>query len=248
MKKTLLIGALFASGTLFAQCDISNVEGAWENVREDVDTQMDVTGPGIVGACKLTVNSTSDNGDRARLRDRSPSCESSFRASFIMNADSVGALANNQRNKVYNFQCNSNLNGGAVDCANTGIGQFRLQGDDGSNILRSFVTDEGPATVADNRRKFDVPVGAGDQTFEIHWVRASAPGAADGIFKMWHSGNTTELNPNVQFTDLQNYNYCVDQVNLGLIQPTNGWVGNHAGKDLIFDEYESRRLSGITVN
>jgi hypothetical protein len=249
LKLTLaIVGMTAASASFAGSCGPANL-AAWDNVREDVAGQMVVDAPGMEGsACKLNVNATTNTGDRSRVQDRSPACENSFRARFLINADNVGVLANNQRNKVFNIQCSTGQNGGAVNCANVGVVQLRLQGNDGTNIFRSFVTDTGPATAADNRRKFDIAVGSGDQPFEIQWIRASAPGAADGVFRMWANGNTTEASPDIEFTDLENRDYCIDQINLGLIAPTQAWSNNQTGVNLEFDEYESRRQTAIGLN
>ncbi|MCW8870309.1 MAG: hypothetical protein OQK49_06350 [Proteobacteria bacterium] len=248
LKVSFAVVSMAFTSMSFAQCDDTNL-AAWDNVREDAAGQMDVVAGGLDGTtCRLEVSATTDNAQRARLQDRSPSCESSFRGRFLINADNFGALANNQRNKVHNIQCNVNDNGGAVACANVGVLQLRLQGDNGTNIFRSFVTDEGPATAADNRRKFDVPVNSGEQAFEYQWIRASAPGASDGIFRMWANSNTTEASPDVEFTDLQNYNYCIDRMNLGIIAPTIGWANNQTNVKLQLDEYESRRQTPINLN
>jgi len=244
MKKILLIGALFASGASFAQCDITNAQNAWDNVREDVATQMDVVAPGMAGtACLLTVNSTASNADRARVQDRSPNCESSFRAHFLVNVDALGSLAANERTKLYNVQC---ITGDAGGCDGIGMVQLRLQGDGaGTNILRSFVAD---ANQADLRTRFDVPLVAGQNSVEIQWVRASSDAASDGIFRAWYPGNTVEAAPSFEVTNLDNFGYCVDQVNLGLIKATNAWATNKAGANINLDEYESRRVSAISLN
>lgn len=247
MKKILLIGALFASGASFAQCDITNAESAWDNVREDVATQMDVVGPGMDSTtCQLTVNSTASNADRARVQDRSPNCESSFRAHFLLDVDALGVLAANERTKAFNAQCITAQNGGAVDCNGIGAIQLRLQGDgSGNNILRSFVADENEP---DLRTRFDVPLTSGENSVELQWIRASSAAASDGVLRVWFPGNTVEANPSFEVTNVDNFGYCIDQVNLGLIKATNAWTANKAGVNIGFDEYESRRVSAISLN
>jgi len=65
---------------------------------------------------------------------------------------------------------------------------------------------------------------------------------------MWANSNTTEASPDVEFTDLQNYNYCIDRMNLGIIAPTIGWANNQTNVKLQLDEYESRRQTPINLN
>jgi hypothetical protein len=248
LKTSLVVMGMTLSSLAFAQCDDTNLD-AWDNVREDAAGQMDVVAGGLAGtACRLEVSATTDTAQRARVQDRTPACESSFRGRFLLNIDNLGVLADNQRNKLHNIQCNTADNGGAVACANVGVLQLRLQGDGGTNILRSFVTDEGPATVADNRRKFDVPVSSGEQAFEYQWIRESSDGAADGVFRMWANSNTTEASPDIEYTDLENFNYCIDRINLGLIQPTTAFSNNQTGVKIQIDEYESRRQTAIGLN
>jgi hypothetical protein len=228
-------------------CDDTNF-AAWDTFREDVAGMLDAVAPGMeTTACKAAFTPTANEAERSLLRDSSPACESSFRQRFLLNIDNWGTMGNVQRLKVHNAQCVTAQNGGAVACANTGVIQFRLQGNNGQNIMRSFVTDEGPATAADNRRKFDIPVNSGDQAFEYQWIRASGPGAADGVFRLWWNGNTVEASPDVEFTDMQNWNYCIDRVSLGMVSTNSFISSNQAGNALFIDEYESRRQTAIGV-
>ena len=249
MKKNILTlmtaAGLMAAGSAFAgpTCGDANL-APWFNVREDVAGQLDVVAPGLgATACTLQVNATATNTDRARVQDRSPQCETSFRAAFRFNADAVGTLASNERNKLFNVQCNNNTNGG-FGCPGVGVMQFRLQGDGANNnILRSFVSDENQG---DLRNRFDVPVASGENTLEIQWIQASSAGASDGVLRGWWN-NTTEASPDLEITNLNNGRYCIDQINLGIIGATNAWANNHAGENLLIDEYESRRQTGILV-
>lgn len=268
MKKLLLTSMLFSGAAVAGggACDISNAINAWDNVREDVATQMDVTAPGLEGtACKLTVNSTAANADRARVQDQTPSCEPSFRARFVFNADEVtaagslgnGAMERRDRNKLFNAQCitaqNGGSGGGGVDCNGIGVIQLRLQGDDviagepdhpGENILFSFVSDENQF---DFRKRFKMVLQPGMNVVEMEWQRASGPGVSDGVFRGWY--NNTALNsPDTEFTDLNNYNYCIDQVNLGLIKATQRWADAYEGLNIQIDEYEPRRQTPIGLN
>ncbi len=269
MKKLVLTSMLF-SGAAFAggTCDITNAQNAWDNVREDVATQMDVTAPGLEGtACKLVVNSTADNADRARVQDQTPACEASFRARFVFNADAVtaagslgnGAMERRDRNKLFNAQCitaapgNGGEGAGGADCAGIGVIQLRLQGDDfivnepdapGENILFSFVADENQF---DLRKRFKMVLQPGVNVVEMEWKRASGPGVSDGVFRGWYN-NTALATPDTEFTDLNNYNYCIDQTNLGLIKATQRWANAYEGLNIEIDEYESRRQTPIGLN
>ena len=249
ITKCVFVSCLMLSANAFAQCDDTNF-AAWSDAREDVAGQLEAVAPGLSAtACKMQVQSTADPAERARVQDDSPQCESSYRARFVFDITALGQLPSAERAKVYNAQCNTTLNGNAVACSNTGVVQFKLKGatDESSNIFRSFVIDEGVAN-ADNRRKFDIPAGSGEQEVEIQWVRASADGVADGQFRAWWGGNTTEATPDLVYTDLENFNNCIDRTNLGLISGNASFAAGNTGLNLFFDEFESRRQTGIGVN
>lgn len=253
MYKLVGLCSLMFSANVFAQCDDTNFD-AWTSAREDVAGSLEATAPGMAGTgCKMEAIALVDRDQRARVQDQSPQCENTYRARFLINVDNLGQLATNQRNKVFNAQCRQGLAGHdpAVTCSNTGVVQLKLQGNDtaDANIFRSFVIDENPVvTAADHRRKFDVTVSSGDQAFEIQYVRASGPGVLDGQFRLWANGNTDESSPDIEYTDLDNHNTCIDAANLGSVGPNNNFVTGSAGASILFDEFESRRVTGIGVN
>ena len=76
-----------------------------------------------------------------------------------------------------------------------------------------------------------LPITASAHTVEVRWVRASAPGAEDGIFAMWIDGDLKALQ-----TTLDNDVSTVDFVRLGALSVKTGAAGT-----LYFDEFESRR-------
>ena len=251
VTKMVLAASLLVSANAFAQCSDANF-AAWDDVREDVAGTLEAVAPGLSGTtCTMEATSTASDADRARVQDDSPQCESSYRARFVYDMSAMGQMASAERVKVWNFQCNTTLNGGAATCPNVGVFQLKLKGDNSGtgNIFRSFVTDEGVAN-ADNRRKFDIPVGvsAGEEVLEIAWTQASAPGVADGTLRVWFNGNTTEASPDIEYTDLDNGNYCVDRTNLGLIKGNATFAAGQNGNPMLFDEFESRRTTGIGVN
>jgi len=251
MKKLLitsLVGLAFSTG-VFGACTttIADVESAWDRVRIDNPSQMSLGDPGFEGTdCKLLVNATAggtgSNTDIARLQDRSPSCETSFRARFLVDFDALGVLANNQRNKLYTAQCVPAQNGGT--CTGTGVIQYKIRGNGGTNDIQAWVSDENQP---DLRNRFNLPVQAGVNTYELQWVQATAPGASNGIFRAW-ANNSTLGSPDVEITNLKNSGYCIDQVNLGMFKPTRAWANNKTGLNIGIDEYESRRQTPIGLN
>jgi len=251
INKLLPLGMLLISSVAFSQCDDTNFD-AWTAAQEDVAGTLEAVSPGLDSTtCKMQVQATVDNNDRARVTDASPSCESSYRARFLFDVSNLGQLDPTERVKVFNAQCIDAQNGGAVACSNVGVVQFKLKGDNSGtgNIFRSFVIDESVPN-ADHRRKFDIPVavGGGEEAVEIHWTRASAPGASDGTFKAWWGGNTIEVTPDLSYSDLDNYNNCIDQANLGLIKGNPQFSAGQSAVNFYFDEFESRRQTGIVVN
>ncbi len=249
MKLALAIASLTSASMAMAggSCGPANL-AAWDDVRDDSGSQVQVVDGGLGGTtCSATFESTADNSDRGRLQDRNSMCETSYRARFLLDVDALGTLASNERTKLNNVQCVTADTGGTLTCDGIGMAQFRLQGnDDGTgNILRSFVAD---ANQADLRNRFDVPLVAGENAVEYQWIQASAAGVSDGIMRVWFPGNTDEASPDVELTDLNNGGYCVTQINLGLIQATNAWTTRLAGTAFTIDEFESRRQTGIGVN
>ncbi|WP_395373949.1 hypothetical protein [Marinicella sp. W31] len=244
LKKAIAVSALALSFNVFAGgCSNANL-AAWTDVRDDTGTRVNVVAPGLdASACTATFEASSSNADRARVQDRTPACETSYRAAFLFNVDSLGTLASNERTKFFNAQCNAN---DGDTCGRVGQFQFRLQGDGANNnILRSFVIDESVPN-ADARRKFDIPVSSGVNTLEIQWIQASSPVATDGVWRVWIN-NSTEASPDIEYTDVQNGESCIGQVGLGLIQATNAFVASKADTPFSIDTFESRRQTGITV-
>ena len=249
VKKGLVLACLMGSANAFAAgCTDANL-AAWSDVREDVAGTLEVVAPGLeASACALQVQATASDADRARVQDQTAACENSYRARFVYDLSALGQLASAERTKVYNAQCTDE--GQGFTCSNTGVIQFKLKGDNSGvgNIYRSFVIDEGVAN-ADNRRKFDIPVSmAGPEAVEFQWVRASSAGASDGIFRVWWGGNTTEASPDLEYTDLDNFDNCITQTNMGNIKANATFAAGKNGVNMIFDEFESRRQTGIGVN
>jgi len=258
-KKTcVLLLALFSVGA-YAQCDDTNF-AAWDTFREDVPGMVESTSPGIEGDCKAEFKVGNAASDKGLLRDASPTCESSFKQKMILNVDAFSNMGFAQRQKIHNAQCVTNAHPGSPDCGKVGVVQFRLQGNKvGASdfdpvlfpkLIRSYAADDGPLGGGVlNERYFDIPVSdsAGDMQIEYHWTRSTAPGVQDGTFKLWFDGNTDVNSPDVNFTDLDNHNYCIDRVTLGIIEQNDRVINNQAGNPIIFDSYESRRQTNIIV-
>ena len=61
-----------------------------------------------------------------------------------------------------------------------------------------------------------------------------------------YTGKST-ASPDVEFTDLENYNYWIDRVGLGMVSTNDFISNNQAGNSVIVDSYESRRQTAIGV-
>jgi len=253
MKKlilTSLVGMALSTGALAGGActtTVADVTNAWSGLRIDDPSQVSIGSPGFEGTdCKILMNAsaggTSNDTDIARLKDVSPSCETSFRARFLVDFDELGVLDDNQRNKLYTAQCVPAQNGGT--CTGTGVIQFKVRGNSGVNDINGFVSD---VNQPDLRSRFTLPIQAGVNTYEVQWIQASAPGASDGEFRAW-ANNTTLGSPDVSITNLNNNGYCIDQVNLGMFKPTRAWANNKTGLNIAIDEYESRRQTPIGLN
>jgi hypothetical protein len=75
------------------------------------------------------------------------------------------------------------------------------------------------------------PIAAAQHFIEGRWVRATAPGASDGVFELWVDGA-----PQATLTSVDNDVSTVDFVRLGALSVKTGASGT-----LYFDEFESRR-------
>jgi hypothetical protein len=79
------------------------------------------------------------------------------------------------------------------------------------------------------------PISATQHFVEFRWVRATGPGADDGIFELWIDGVLQASN-----TTLDNDISSVDFVRMGALSVKTGATGT-----LYFDEFESRRETSI---
>jgi hypothetical protein len=78
-------------------------------------------------------------------------------------------------------------------------------------------------------------IGAAQHFVEFRWVRATAPGAGDGVFELWIDGALQASN-----TTLDSYVSTVDFVRMGALSVKTGASGT-----VYFDEFESRRETAI---
>lgn len=79
------------------------------------------------------------------------------------------------------------------------------------------------------------PISAAQHFVELRWVRATAPGAANGIFELWIDGTQQ-----ASITTLDSYVSAPDFVRMGALSVKAGAAGT-----LYFDEFESRRETTI---
>jgi hypothetical protein len=76
-----------------------------------------------------------------------------------------------------------------------------------------------------------VPIGDGAHSLEMHWIRASAPDASDGVFRLYVDNATVATLP-----DLDNDAGALESARLGALTVKAGASGT-----LFYDQFESRR-------
>lgn len=252
-KAGIVLAGLFLGQSAFAQtCPTS--PDAWSSFNDDAP--LSITTPGLAGTnCKMTTASTADDGDRARVLYNTAAPEPSFRARFFFNIEqaTIDSMTTGSRIKMFNAQCQP-----ASACPNPGIIQFKLRGDGaGGAIIRGF-TRTRKQGVPGTKERFDIPVQAGENYFEVYW-RIADPGQSNGFFRVWvnscNEGSPFDLTgeSNNLWEQLDNSDWNgVSRFNLGIIKANtrtqgDGWVDIPAlvGDELDFDEFEARRSTFI---
>jgi hypothetical protein len=101
--------------------------------------------------------------------------------------------------------------------------QARVRRDDGTYAESRFI---------------DLP--AEPAAVEIEWRQASAPGANDGLFRLWIDAGSASTPPARRITGIDNDQRGVDTLRIGAIAVPPGATGA-----LAIDRFDSRRASFI---
>jgi len=225
-----LVGLAGFAGSAMAACpagpDIAH-GGAWSGAPVFQGT-VAISTPGLASTeCKMdsAINASASGAAFATVEDDSPTAEPSYRASFIIDADTLTNQSLLQGVTI--FSANSTANGKSVF--------FSIFGDGaGGRTLGYFVADSsqpsglvsGAATLA-----------AGENHVEFKLL-TGASGA--GNFTLWVNSNV-EASPTIPAVAVTNDAYTVDTTFVGLAAPSTQYVTAFAGTAVSFDQFDSRR-------
>ena len=158
------------------------------------------------------------------VQDDTPKDETTYRARFYFHPGDFdpGEAQNHFRTRIFiAFEESPTRRVAALILRRQG-GQYALMGrarrDDNSQANTGFF-----------------PISAAQHFVELRWVRATAPGAANGIFELWIDGVQQ-----ASITTLDSYVSTLDFVRMGALSVKTGAAGT-----LYFDEFESRRETTI---
>lgn len=229
-----LVGAFGYAGSAMAECPAGPDQangGAWSSAPVFQGT-VAISTPGYSSTeCKLdsTIASGASGAAFATVQDDSPEAEPSYRAAFILNADSLTNQSLLQGVNV--FSANSTANGKSVF--------FSIFGDGaGGRTLGYFVAD---ADQASGLVSGAAPLAAGENHIEFK-LTTGASGA--GSFTLWVNSNT-EASPTIPAINVSNDAAKIDTAFVGLAAPSSQYVDAFAGTAVSFDQFDSRRTTFI---
>lgn len=230
------LGALAAFGfasSAFAQCPASPVP-PWSS-QSVLGGALSIDGPGLNGtSCKLNSRITANiGGATAAVRDNTPADEPSYRAQFWINADALTGLNLIQGAKIFGASTDNPF-GGVSDLVRlTVIGNATGT----AKTLGIFTACEGQPS---NQCSASTPLPAGNVSVEIAWERG-----ANTTLRVWVN-NGNEASPTLTIPNVNNASWGgVDFASLGLSTPTPGFRSSQANRDVVFDEFDSRRQTFI---
>jgi hypothetical protein len=225
-----LVGLCGFAGSAMAACPagpaIAN-GGAW-SAAPTFQGALAIATPGLAGTeCRLdsTINAGAGGAAFAYVEDDSPTTENRYRASFIIDADSLASQSLLQTANV--FSAVSQANGVAV--------YFSIFGSGSNRVLGYFVKDtsqtsglyvgSAPLATGENHVEFDLQIGS------------------PGSFTLWVNSNT-EASPTIPQHAITNTG-TIDTAFLGLSAPSPQFVTSFAGTAVQFDQFDSRRQTFI---
>jgi hypothetical protein len=203
--------------------------GAWTAVSQFQGTAVIAT-PGYAGTeCRLdsSINAGASGAASAVVQDDTPAAESRYRASFIVNLDSLAAPTIITGANI--FSAVSDATGGGVNLGVFGNGGqwFVSYIVADANEPSGFYAGSAPLTAGINHVEFDLQIGA------------------SGSFALWVNSNV-EGSPTLPAHTVNNATAVgIDNAYLGLAAPSSGFVAAYAGMAAGFDQFDSRRQTFI---
>lgn len=223
------LGALAFASSAFAQCPSSPVP-PW-SAAPSFQGATEIVAGGMAGtSCRLNsrINAGAGGIAFAQVQDNTPAAEPRYRAQFLMNADALSNQALLANATV--FSAASSVTGPAV--------RFTVFGDGaGGKFLGYFVQNSAEASGVSTG---SVALAAGENSIEF-----DLQVGASGSFTLWVN-NGNEGSPTVPAIAVNNASAVgVDTAFLGLAAPSPQFVSAHAGANVGFDEFDSRRQTFI---
>lgn len=229
------LGALAAFGfasSAFAQCPASPVP-PWSS-QTVLGGALSIDGPGLNGtSCKLNSRITANiGGATAAVRDNTPENEPRYRAQFMINADALTGQNLIQGVRVFSASTETPNLGVSEVVRLTVIGNAA-----GTAKTLSIFTAcaEQPSGVC----SATTPLPAGDVRVEFDWQKS-----ATGSLRVWVN-NTTEGTPTATISANNSAWGGVDFAVLGLANASSAFRAAQLNRDVIFDEFDSRRQTFI---
>jgi hypothetical protein len=222
-----LLGLAGYAGSAVAGCPSSPVP-PWSAAPALGGTVAIVAGGLDGSACRMESALTGDSSSFATVEDDTPTAEPRYRASFMINGDSVNAM--------------SAITGVFVFTASAASGNppvsLSIIGDGAGGLVLGFSFANGAGFTADSR-----PLAAGANHVEIDYDNGSSPGSPGPHFSLWINSNT-EGTPT--YTSAITSTAVVDTAFLGLAGATGDFVPAGFGNVPVqFDTFDSRRSSFI---
>ncbi len=187
---------------------------------------LQVTSPGLEGNFKLEAISDGVSANAVWVQDNTPACETTYNIEWLMKTVLVDA-----DDQVFVFQVRSEAgepNGPAVEARCL----VRRQGAAGTNDqIRCFARQDSGTFRSFGSAGYN-PATA--HTIRIELVRASAPGASDGIARLFRDGVLRG-----EITDLDNDTRCLGAGRIGIAQNLN--AATRPVGSFEFDSYSSSR-------
>lgn len=235
LNAVLALAALGFASTSFAQCPASAVP-PW-TAQSIVGGAVSITASGFDGtACKMNARLTANLGSATGfVRDDTPAGESRYRAQFFMNADALTGQNFSQPVRVFAATTEAPSAGVPDVVSLTIFGNA-------AGTSRTLGISTACSTDPSGRCSTSTPLtggAAGVHRIEIDWQKG-----ATGSLRVWVN-STTEGSP----TSTLNVNNAawggVDAAALGLAQASPGFRAAQLNRDVLFDEFDSRRQTFI---
>jgi len=187
-----------------------------------------IASPGLdTTPCRMDSALTGDSASFATVEDDTPTAEPRYRASFMINADSVSTLSAITASVVFS----------ATSASGRAPVSLSIVGDGAGNVFLSYFVQNGTATLSGSK-----PLIAGANHVEFDYDNGSSAGSPGPHFSLWINSN---VEATTTFTSAITSTGVVDTAFLGLAGATQDWTTSFNGTAVQFDRFDSRRSTFI---